>query len=310
MRQLETNGTCHRWRRVTLKLEKSVVLHGGIGNQLFQWAFGHHLMESGFPTNFVFYNKVYEQKHANEFLQTHFPVCEHGKFKLINLPKNKLLKAMQDPTNPKNPFSKIPLMRNRISNNLDEPFKIPSISQSHKLFFGYYQDSTMVRNLHRMLIPELTKSLEMTPPTAHEIELVGSEVIHLRLGDLMTMKNRAATGVLDLKYYQNLPAKSSRLRVVVTDDLPNARVLLKDLKIDHFFGPEEFGVKSALGVMARSSLLFTANSTLSWWGGVIAQHLGGTVFIPEPFYRNVNPRPSFDTYHYPGFIKLPSSFLP
>jgi len=285
---------------------KSVVLHGGIGNQLFQYSFGHYLIQSGFPTNFVFYKKEYELKHAREILKTHFPFCEHGDFKLVELPKSRILRIIKDPTHPRNPLS---FFRQNLSNNLNEPFTIPKVLNSHHLYLGYYQNANMVHNLRNTLIPELIKAISVSPLGAVEKQLIGAEVIHFRLGDLLTEKNRQATGVLDLSYFENLPSRGANRRVVVTDDLVMAQDVLQKLEIDEFFGPEELDVKKTLGVMARSSILFTGNSTMSWWGGVFAQHLGGKVYIPDPFYRNVIPHQSPETYEYPGFSKLPSTFL-
>jgi Glycosyl transferase family 11 len=285
---------------------KSVVLHGGVGNQLFQFSFGHYLINSGFPTSFIFYKKDYELKHTREFLKTHFPFCEHGDYKLIELPNSRVFRIIKDPTHPRNPLS---CFRRNLSDDLSEPFKIPKVSSNHQLYLGYYQNAQLVYELRDMLIPELVKAITDSPLGEIEKQLSGAEVIHLRLGDLLTEKNKKATGVLDLSYYEKLPSKGANRRVVVTDDLVMAQEVLQKLKIDEYFGPEELDVKKTLGVMARSSLLFTGNSTLSWWGGVFAQHLGGEVYIPEPFYRNVVPPQSPETYDYPGFNKLPSSFL-
>ena len=285
---------------------KNVVLHGGVGNQLFQFSFGHYLINSGFPTNFIFYKKEYELKHTRVFLETYFPICQHGDYKLGELPKSRAIRIIKDPTHPKNPLS---YFRRSLSNDLSEPFKIPRATTNHHFYLGYYQNAQMVYELRETLIPELVKAISISPLGEVEKQLIGAEVIHLRLGDLLTEKNKLATGVLDLSYYENLPSRGANRRVGVTDDLAMAQEVLRKLKIDDFFGPEELDVKKTLGVMARSSLLFTGNSTLSWWGGVFAQHLGGEVFIPEPFYRNVTPRQSPETYDYPGFNKLPSSFL-
>jgi hypothetical protein len=67
-------------------------------------------------------------------------------------------------------------------------------------------------------------------------------------------------------------------------------------------------VYQALAVMGRSSRLFTANSTLSWWGGFLAEGQGGNVVIPNPFFKNTQPAPG-NAFQFPNFETLPSFFL-
>lgn len=283
----------------------AVVLHGGMGNQLFQWAYGHSLAAKGFKVNFVFYEKPYLLDHTRESLERYLYTCEHGDFLRVKLSKNKLIRLLQDPTNPRNIKVKI---NKKLRNTLQEPFTILPVSRASELYFGYFQNSSMVYELADTLIPELLFCLENRELTKLEKQLEGSEVIHIRQGDTKTPKNLERVGVLDSLYYSNLPERRSTSRVVVTDDVLGAKAILGNQDVDGFYGPEQLDVISSLRVMARSSTLFTANSTLSWWGGVLAQSYGASVYIPEPFFRNVNPLPG-DAFNYPGFNRLPSFFL-
>jgi hypothetical protein len=290
-------------------MEKSkdcaVVLHGGMGNQLFQWAYGHSLEKKGLKVNFVFYDKPYSLNHASESLATLIGTCKHGEFLRVGLSKYKIIRLIQDPTHPKNPKSKFD---KKLINTLNQPFDIPLGTRSAEIYFGYYQSAAMVLQIADALIPEIVESLENREVTQLEKQLVGSEVVHIRQGDTMTPKNIQRVGVLNSTYYHNLPRKESALRIVVTDDVLGAKAILVNQDIDAFYGPGELDTKSSLRVMSRSSKLFTANSTLSWWGGLLAQSNGGSVYIPEPFFRNVIPSPG-DAFQFPGFKYLPSSFL-
>jgi hypothetical protein len=269
----------------------AVVLHGGMGNQLFQWAYGHSLAAKGFPVNFVFYEKPYLLDHTRESLEKYLYKCEHGDFLKVKLSRNKLIRVLQDPTHPRNIKTKI---NKKLRNTLQEPFTILPGLRATEIYFGYYQNSSMVYELKDELIPELLTCLENRELSKLEKQLEGSEVIHIRQGDTKTPKNMERVGVLDSLYYSNLPKRRSDSRIVVTDDVLGAKVMLSNHDVD--------------GVYGQSSTLFTANSTLSWWGGVLAQSYGSTVYIPEPFFRNMNPAPG-SAFNYPGFNRLPSSFL-
>ena len=286
-------------------VQTSIVLHGGFGNQLFQWAFGHHAASKGLKVDFVFYNKTNLVEHTREPLQKLLQGCAHGRFRVEELSKFKFIRILQDPTHPKSPFQ---FKANRICNTLALPFTAPSLDSPKRYYFGYYQNSTLVHDLENILIRELEFSLNLEPISPIEKELIGAEVIHIRQGDTMTPTNLQRVGVLDSEYYARMPSKSSKTRVVVTDDVKGATLMFNGHQIDAFLGPEDLDVRRSLGVMSRSSLLFTANSTLSWWGGVLALNRGANVFIPDPFFRNVQPPPG-RTFQYPGFQTVESSFL-
>ena len=171
-----------------------VVLHGGMGNQLFQWAYGHSLAAKGFKVNFVFYEKSYLLDHTRESLEKYLYNCEHGDFLGVKLSKNKLIRVLQDPTHPRNIKTKI---NKRLRNTLHEPFTILPGSRASELYFGYFQNSSMVYKLADTIIPELLFCLENRELTKLEKQLEGSEVIHIRQGDTKTPKNLERVGVLD-----------------------------------------------------------------------------------------------------------------
>ena len=286
-------------------LQRAVVLHGGIGNQLFQWAYGHQLATKGFRVNFVFFNKPYKLAHTRESLQKYIRDCEHGTFSTLNLSSNRLIRTVQDPTDPYNPFS---LLKNKLAKNLEDPFTIPNQNDSFAYHLGYYQNSSIVDKLKDILVPELLVSLDSGKKSSTTNDLVGAEVIHIRRGDTLTPQNMERVGVLSSEYYSKLPRKSAHRRIVVTDDIEGAKIILREQDIDTFYGPDDLSVKETLRVMANASSLYTANSSLSWWGGVLAQYQGAKVFIPDPYFRNFTPNPG-NALSFPGFQKLPSDFI-
>jgi hypothetical protein len=285
--------------------EKSVVLHGGAGNQLFQWAYGHYLSTLNYKINYKFYEKPYSLEHASKSISSFIENCEHGKFLNVTLPSHKLLRSFADPTHPKNPVLQVPFI---IQNSLENTFLHEGFPKVGKLNLGYYQNFAYVHELREMLNAELTKSLFKNNESDFEKNLYGCEIIHIRQGDTMTSKNMSRVGVLSSNFYKKIPSITSRERIVLTDDVKGAKKTLIDTNVDAFFGPDEMDVATTLRVMSKSSILYAANSTLGWWGGFLGLHKGAEVHIPEPFFLNVSPNPK-DAFHYPGFILKESDFM-
>jgi hypothetical protein len=104
--------------------------------------------------------------------------------------------------------------------------------------------------------------------------------MHIRQGDFRTNKN--IIGVLSSKYYANL--KSSFNRLVIATDEHNFTTRLGEHFTDiRILDPSEASPLETLAVLGRSSELFIANSTFSWWAGVIVQLNGGKVYGPTPW---------------------------
>jgi len=285
--------------------EISVVLHGGAGNQLFQWAYGHYLASLDFEIKYKFYEKPYSLAHASQSISEFIDSCEHGQFLNVKLPTNKLMRTFADPTHPKSPISWIPGL---VINSLENTFLSEPLSKVGRSNLGYYQNFSYIFELRTTIISELTSSLFSKNISDYEDSLYGSEIIHIRQGDTMTLKNMSRVGVLSSRYYESIPPKSTIKRIVLTDDVEGAKKILSNTDIDAFFGPDEMDVATTLRVMSKSLKLYAANSTLAWWGGFLAQNNGAEVHIPEPFFLNVVPD-SKNAFHYPGFKLKKSEFM-
>jgi hypothetical protein len=285
----------------------SVILHGGLGNQLFQWSYGHQLAVSGNPVQFTFYKRPYLLEHTNASLGKFLPNCMHGSFLERDLPNNRMGRLLLDPLHRWNFFSKA---LGRVLDTTGNPFiETNQFMHSNKtIHFGYFQTFYSVMTVESLILREIWGVLENRTRTQLENNLAGLEVIHVRQGDTLTLSNMKKVGVLSSKYYNQMPKKSATPRIVLTDDVEGAKRLLPQLNIQAFFGPSELDVYQTLGVMARSSTLFTANSTLSWWGGLLAHSRGAEVHIPDPFFRNFHPDPALSFAH-PGFNLLKSQFM-
>ena len=286
---------------------QQVILHGGLGNQLFQWSYGHQLALKGREVEFSFYKRPYILEHTSTSLGEFMPNCSHCSFTEIDLPKSRLGRVLLDPLHKRNVFSKAWGAVIDTSNN---PFtySLPISSRKKGSHFGYFQAFESPMAGEEILLKELWYTLEGRTRTPLEIELEGAEIIHVRQGDTLTMSNMKKVGVLSSDYYSQLPRQSERPRVVLTDDIEGAIKALPQVRIDDIYGPSDLDVYQTLGVMARAHTLYTANSTLSWWGGFLARSRGAEVYIPHPFFREFHPDPKL-SFAYPNFQLMNSYFM-
>lgn len=289
------------------KLKTHVVLHGGLGNQLFQWAFGHRIRNCGADISFIFFQRSNNVAHASSSLKSFLSNCEHGNFLESIKPQSRIKQVFFDPTFHKNPFRFIP---GYVNATVYDPFLLVEPERASKLRynFGYYQNWQLVQPIAEIILPELFLALDRREKSKVETDLYGSEVIHIRQNDTKSPEHMVKLGVLSDLYYQKLPPKSKIKRIVLTDDINGARQVLNGIEVDGFYGPGDLNTYQALGVMSQSATLFAANSTLSWWGGYLARSRGATVYIPHPYFRNFHTSPGM-AFADPSFSLLDSHFM-
>ncbi len=286
---------------------QQVLLHGGLGNQLFQWAYGHRLFRAGQQVNYVFYKRSNSLMHASVSLGGFLTACDHGSFTEKTIPRYNPGRIILDPAHKLNIFRSA---MGAIHSTLNVPFSdLDELPISKKgVHIGYFQSVNSVLKVEDIVISELWRVLERRKRTQLEIDLSGMEVIHIRQGDTLLPSNINKVGVLSQDYYKQIPYSKKRKRIVLTDDVQGAKKIFSRLPVDGIFGPSELDVYQTFGLMARAEVLHTANSTLSWWGGLLATSRGASVFLPNPFFRDYLPDPGLSFAH-PAFNLIDAKFM-
>lgn len=289
-----------------------IVLHGGLGNQIFQWAFGHSTMFSSEKVNFTFYTpKKKSLNHTKNSLCDLLIPCSHGILKNENYysVRNIQFRNVKAITRTKKKFVKLP--DKKFIDYTTRPFDFPIIhtipNKKSITYYGYFQSAHLIYQVKEIISKELWESLESRKITSLEEELKGANIIHVRSGLSEAENYEQVFGSLSKDYVKRIVAKEKSPVIVVTNNRKYAETFSLGLKIDSIFGPDELDTIQSLGVMARAKKLYCANSTFSWWGGFLCSSRGGEVFIPDPFYKNFSPDPQ-DSYNFPGFLKLESIF--
>ena len=238
-----------------------VKLAGGLGNQLFQYAFGRVVQEcSG---NKTAYDKTW-------YDTTRIPPRPYvlGQFQ-VEVPTSGYLKT------------------GKVVEKISEG--IPSLYVDNKYFQGYWQNPDLYSF---KLIEEFREQFHVRPQyqTAAFLELrkqvqsCNSVALHVRRGDYLLHPNHL---VLPLQYYQNalsyMDAMKKNTEVFVfSDDLDWCRENFMDC---HFVNLGDECLE--FDVMRSCKHFIIANSTFSWWAAYLT--MNATVIGPKRWWRsNVN----------------------
>jgi hypothetical protein len=252
---------------------------GGLGNQLFQLAFSHHLLEI-YPNEKVtiFWDKYHDSKRNYE-LDKLLLDCTH----MISFRRNNrlgLLLKIIDKINRHNSkfYKRISIALNIKSEN-STAF---DFSKKGKIYRGFFQMPQDMRNAIFQTASELDRSLEKSNFTVP----VNSRytAIHLRRSDFQ--ENKDTIGVLQTSYYRNILIKNQNV-VIATDSLPIPKEMETFFKNTLTLDPKEYDTFHTIFLISRGSEVFIANSTFSWWAGVIAQMRKIPVYAPSPWTKKV-----------------------
>jgi hypothetical protein len=262
----------------------NIVFKGGLGNQLFQWAYVHSIIGNNkfYPCRFHFENdrqirgfelsslliqcphvhSSHERQIDREFLAKLFEYL-YEKFKT----SRRLLDFIYLEEDPRKSNSKKTRRRRFIS--------------------GYFQNSSYFEEGFENLLSEISpilKSVQRT--TRNRVNLPANySVIHIRTGDYFAFENKNSRnfiGSLSDEYF--LSARNfvkSEFVILVTENQEVIHGLTSLLKPELVLDKKVLNAWETLSIMAHASEVVIANSTLSWWGGRLAQSKGATIYMPS-----------------------------
>ena len=253
---------------------------GGLGNQLFFWAFAHHLrIHYSREISLIFSPKIAPDRPCE--LVKLKNVCEHSiqvkKPILINNSLKFLDKFRYF-------FPRFPMKNLFVSEfeNIDQ-YPTTSLGKSF-LYRGFFQNTHLVNEVGNLIKPEIFEMISRENRLVHQLNLpINYQAIHIRRGDYT--KNSNHYGVLSFDYYRKI-LNDSYETVICTDDelferdistaFPNARIL----------GPSKSTSWETLSLLAHATRLIMANSSLSWWAGYIVSEKSGEVIAPTPWFKS------------------------
>jgi hypothetical protein len=178
------------------------------------------------------------------------------------------------------------LLRNFISTKSfteKNPFSfIPPNAKDSGVNFGYFQHWKYVESVWNTFGLELEKTIHdiSLPLELNALNLSDTCVVHIRRGD--NIRSMESMGILDLNYYEKAislirKCKAGSLKFIgITDDFLGAKKISEELGLDLLLGPSQISSWQSIALMAKSGAVICANSTFSWWGGILSWNCGNT----------------------------------
>ena len=209
----------------------SIILKGGIGNQLFQYSISKYLKKLNPNLDISFDTSFFETKISSGVLQRKFYLSNliNEEIKIKNLKKKSFLPEY---------FCSYFLKKKMILSNI---------------FDGYWQDIFFAKEVSTHDFKEgLFKNI---------LEVKNYSVIHVRLTDFKYSK---AHFLLN-EYYYSTAIKEIKTNPIIclSDDIDGAKDLLKNIKREIYF--KKYNEFDSFALIFNATQGIASNSTFCWW---------------------------------------------
>jgi Glycosyl transferase family 11 len=255
---------------------------GGLGNQLFIWTAAHQLLDRRSERVLILTprrsNRSNELGELSSFCSHNIKVLETDLyFKMI-----RLLERIERNLFPGKFLSRFL----RISTLQNPTARIESIDSRAKIIRGYFQYSDLVTSNSEVVLDEIkTVTNNKFVDISSRIHLPSNyQLFHIRRGDYL--QNQDTLGVLSDEYF--IGQRDGNCPLVICTE--NQSDLTDNMAATKIIDKSSASTWETLALMAQSSKLVISNSTLSWWGGILAIRENDSVEIscPEPWTKTSN----------------------
>lgn len=273
---------------------KIVQIIGGLGNQLFQYAFGialHHETGDQILFDKTWFDKTHTTPRAYHLDKYNTNISLATKHQISWMQKPLYLRI----TNPIRAFFHIKKQK-RVRHEKHNIVYCPELFtfRGNQYYNGYYQCENYFKkyrdeilNNFKLIVPLDAKNIEMLK----HIKNTNSVSLHVRRGDYVRLAD--SFGLCSLDYYKNA-IKHIATHVknphffLFSDDLD---WVLKNLKIDFPFTAVDINHGDTeyfdLELMRNCQHNIIANSTFAWWGAWLNTNPNKIVIAPDPWLLSI-----------------------
>jgi hypothetical protein len=247
---------------------------GGLGNQMFQYAYAKALSLDGYEVKLDL-SKINKYK-------------LHGGYQLD---KYKIDLEIADAVSIL--LGKIGLKKSKKEKNLLFDDNLKSL-EGNEYVKGYFQTEKYFKEIRNTLLSEFVINQKVSLETdkiAEQIKsLKNSCSLHIRRGDYISdKKSNSVHGTCDLDYYKRaieiMNSKHSKIPFFVfSDDISWTK---ENLKIENAFYVDNKTIPHEdMYLMSLCKNNITANSSFSWWGAWLNQNDNKTIIAPKKWFVN------------------------
>lgn len=264
---------------------KIVKLKGGLGNQMFEYAFGKVIQADAYEISFF-----YEQKFHPELTQRDYEL-DFFKLQLDFIDTKEIKKLCK-----KNKFLSFLGIKNHLPLIQENPISIynPKLLQYNEgLFDGYFQCAQYYENIRDKLLKDFVpnkKPNQQNEKMLKKIKTTNSISLHVRRGDYVKLQHHH--GLCDIDYYKKaiefIASKVSNPHFFLfSDDIPWVE---ENLKIDFPYTIIDYNQGSDspwdMWLMKNCYHNIIANTSFSWWGAWLNENPDKIVIAPQVWMAN------------------------
>lgn len=251
---------------------------GGFGNQLFQWAYAHHILENQPNTKLTVFSDKYHSSNRQNLLELIQSECSHG----IRLKHNDYLGNIYrivDKYLGKKSFAGKDWASRIGIGTTENTIGIP---RNIWLYRGYFQRPNFYWEAIQACAAELDSLLQKV--ARGNLENQEFQVIQIRRTDYL--QNVSKYGVLSREYYESVLDPTLNL-IIVGDEIELPKHFQDLGKNQKYFGPNSLDELQTIALILESKLFIMANSTFSWWAALLAVKRNIKTIMPSPWHPNM-----------------------
>ncbi len=266
-----------------------VRIRGGLGNQMFQYAFGRFLSLKTKSDLIFDITPILHRINRKSLTFRNFDLQNFNVIYKLDFCSNMALK-----TGLYNLFFIINFIFSRISNFLSPDIKESSDFDINKIiaefkgrmvFDGYWQNQDFFLEIREILLKEFVPRYELNKEESAILDAIknsNSIAVHVRRGDYVDL---GLSNVCDINYYNNsikiINNKISGAKFFVFSDDPDWAKL--NFVEDNFFIVSDYDSKpcSDIFLMSQCKHQITANSSFSWWAAWLNENKEKIIIKPS-----------------------------
>ena len=274
---------------------------GGFGNQLFQWSYAHHLKLQEADREVVVFRDSIHSADRESHLGLIANNCIHGiHFESSEL-TGRLLQALDKSATISPHFYQTISAIFGISTEVKSTQLEDFSGVKSKIVRGFFQYPQQMPKAVMQVLLELESTISSKVKLQKRSDPY--QLAHIRRSDFMD--NKDTHGVLSIEYYRR--ALSDDLPTIIIGDEEEPPLELLGLeKTFEYVNPKVCNEYEAMFLALNSQRFIMANSTFSWWCGLLAANNEKQALIPTPWTKTALVSSNYD---FPRLTPIESRFI-